>query len=89
MTVSRGRTAALLASCALGALVAGAVAAYATFDFWEIVPVLASVLVVGVASAGAAYIATRRRLLTLAAALFLIAGQFVLLAAITLGRWEG
>jgi hypothetical protein len=89
VTFGRTRTATLLALAALGALIYSAVAAYATFDFWETAPLLASVFVFGAASAGAIYVATHRRLLTVGAAVFLVVGHFVLLAAITLGRWGG
>jgi hypothetical protein len=88
--VRLGRTSAVgvLTTAALAALVSSASAAYATFDFWEGGPVLASILVFGAASAGAVYLTTRRLLITLAVAVCLVAGDFVLLLAITLGRWE-
>ena len=85
------RTAAALALAlvALGVVLGSAAGAYATFDFWESVPILGSLSVAAAASAGAIYAASRRVLPALLVALVVAAGHFVLLLAVTLSRWEG
>ena len=89
MTLRRDLTAVGLTVAALAVAIASATWAYSTFDFWEGGPILASICVLAAASGGALYVATRRLLLALVAAVFLGAAHFVLLLAITLARWEG
>jgi hypothetical protein len=79
----------VLSSVSLLVVVGSAVWAYSIFDFWESGPILGSIGVTIAASTGALYVATRRVLPALLLALLGGAGQFVLLLAITLSRWEG
>jgi hypothetical protein len=89
VTLPRVPTAVALSIAAVAVVLASAAWAYSTFDFWEGVPILASISVFAAASGGALYLATRRLLLALVLAVFLGATHFVLLLAITLARWEG
>jgi hypothetical protein len=79
----------VLAATALAVVFVSAASAYATFDFWEGGPILASLALAAAASAGAAYIATRRVVVALGVATVIVAAHFALLLAITLTRWEG
>jgi hypothetical protein len=89
--VRLGRTPAVLVLgiTALVVVVVSAASAYATFDFWEGGPILASLSAAAAASAGALYLATRRVVVALGVATVVVAAHFVLLLAITLARWEG
>jgi hypothetical protein len=89
VTLQRVPAAVALTITALAVVIASAIWAYSTFDFWEGGPILASVCAFAAASGGALYVATRRLLLALVLAVFLAATHFVLLLAITLARWEG
>jgi hypothetical protein len=74
---------------AFAVVIASAVAAYSTFDFWEGGPILVSVCAFTAASGAALYVATSRLILALVVAGFFGASHFVFLLAITLARWEG
>jgi hypothetical protein len=89
VTVGRTPAIVVLGITALVAVLASAASAYATFDFWEGGPILASLSVAAAASASGLYLATRRLVLALGIATVVVAAQFVLLLAITLARWEG
>jgi len=79
----------MLGATALAVVLVSAASAYATFDFWEGGPIFASLAVAAAASAGAAYVATRRVVVALGVGTVIVAAHFVLLLAITLARWEG
>ena len=85
----RAPTAVALTVTAVAVVIASAMWAYSTFDFWEGGPILASVCVFATVGGAALYFSTRRPLLALAAGVFLGFAHFVFLLAITLARWEG
>jgi hypothetical protein len=86
---NRAVASAALALAALAPVVGSAAWAHSTFDFWEAGPLLGSICVGATASAGALYAATRRIAPALMAGLITGGAHFILLAGITLSRWEG
>lgn len=63
--------------------------AWATFDFWETVPLIPCVLGAGILAALALYLRRRRRLPALMLGIGVTLVTFVATLLVTLSRWEG
>jgi uncharacterized protein YqgC (DUF456 family) len=79
----------LLALASVAVFVGSLIGAWATFDFWETIPLVPCVLGAGILAALALYVRRRRLLgalmLGLAAAFVTLVGTLF----VTLSRWEG
>lgn len=63
--------------------------AWATFDFWETVPLIPCVALAGVLAALTVYAARKGVGLAVAAGVLVSTATFIGTALITLARWEG
>jgi peptidoglycan/LPS O-acetylase OafA/YrhL len=83
-------TASVLLGIASVAVFVGSVLwAWATFDFWETIPLVPCVLGAGVLAAFALYVPRRRPLRALGIGLAVTIMTFLATAFVTLSRWEG
>ena len=79
---------ALLAVASVAVFVGSLIAAWATFDFWEPVPLSACVLGAGILAALALYVRRRRFLGPLMLGLAVASVTFLGTLFITVARWE-
>jgi hypothetical protein len=87
--VSRTASSAWLALASAVVVFGTALGAWATFDFWETIPLVPCVLAAGLLAALAAYVPTRSALMGVAVGFVVGGGTFVVALLITLARWEG
>jgi hypothetical protein len=87
--MSRTATSLWLAFASAATFVGTALGAWATFDFWETIPLVPCVLAAGLLAALAAYLPRRSALLGLAVGFVVGCGTFLAALLVTLARWEG
>jgi hypothetical protein len=80
---------ALLAVASVAVFVGSLVGAWATFDFWETIPLVPCVLGAGILAALALYARRRRFLGPLVLGLAVAFVTFLSTLFITIARWEG
>ena len=88
MTAARA-VPALLALASVAVFVGSLIWAWATFDFWETIPLVPCVLGAGTLAALALYARRGGFLAPLGVGLAVAAATFVATAFVTLARWEG
>ena len=86
---SRFVAAGVCSLASVGVVVGSLVWAWATFDFWESVPLLPCVAVAGGLAAIAVYAARRTVAAAVAVGVLVSAATFIGTLLITLARWEG
>ena len=79
----------LLALASVAVFVAGVIGAWATFDFWETIPLVPCVVSAGLLAALVLYARRGGFLGPLALGLAVAAATFVATLFVTLARWEG
>jgi hypothetical protein len=79
----------LLAVASVAVFVGSVIGAWATFDFWETVPLVPCVLGAGVLAGLSLYARRRRFLGSVLLALAVAIATFVATLFVTLARWEG
>jgi hypothetical protein len=80
---------ALLALASVAVFVGGLIGAWATFDFWETIPLVPCMIGAGFLAALALYARRGGFLGPLAVGLAVAAATFVATLFVTLARWEG
>jgi hypothetical protein len=81
--------AAVLALASAGVAIGSVAWAWATFDFWETVPLIPCVLAAGSLAGLAVYAAARRLGVAVAIGALVSAATFIGTLVVTLARWEG
>ena len=84
----RGRAAAACAIASAAIFVASVLSAWATFDFWEALPLTASVVGVGLFAGVAAYLPRHQAAFATIVGVLASAATFVTTLFITLARWS-